>query len=499
MSAEAAPHHVQLLRDHLAGRRVVVLLDVLVASAAYATRLQELGVKEMLLVGGSRGTGEIDAEVEREAVVLGTAGDDLMGAIRAFEATVSDPPRELREAIDAFDPEGEALVITTMFSSRRQVCGREVFGAREPRWLELEDKTTVDAFWDAAEVPRAPSAIVASDLDELLRASEPLDRGLGTVWVADNREGWHGGGSGLRWVRTRADAQAAATHLAGIADVVRVMPFLEGRPCSIHGWVLGDDVIVSRPCETVMWREPMASRLWYGGAAATTWRPDEAAATQMRQIARKVGEHLREVVDYRGVFTVDGVLTEDGFRPSELNPRFGAAIATLGRDSGLPLYLLNCLSIDVPALDWRASELEEAIVGGQGWAAAFLMLDGLAVEQRSARVLRDGPGWCVEDARSEQDEPKEVEDEQPGVADERDVPGTQGEQPGGEDDPGSPPRAEVARVELGSGPTGAFLRIILADHPEGCPVAPAVAELLPVVGDHLGIELPRLEAAPDLR
>ena len=487
MSAETHPHHVQLLRDHLAGRRVIVLLDVLVASAAYATRLQELGVEEMLLVGGSRGTGDIDAEVERDALVLGTGGDDLMGAIRAFEAAVSDPPRELRQAIDAFDPRGEALVITTMFSSRRQVCGREVFGAREPRWLGLEDKTTVDAFWDAAGVRRAPSAIVAADLDELVPASEALDRGLGTVWVADNREGWHGGGSGLRWVRTRADAEAAATHLAGIADVVRVMPFLEGRPCSIHGWVLGGEVIVSRPCETVMWREPTASRLWYGGAAATSWRPDEVAATEMRQVARQVGEHLRDTVDYRGVFTVDGVLTEEGFRPSELNPRFGAAIATLGRDSGLPLYLLNCLSIDAPDLDWRASELEEAIIGGRGFAAAFLMLDGLVVEQRAARVLRDAPGWRVEAVRAGQGEDAQGEPDAPG------------EQPEGEQPHGASAPDEVATVELGPGPTGAFLRIVLSDHPDGRPVAPAVAELLPVVGDHLEIELPRLESAPDLR
>lgn len=476
MPAETEPHHVQLLRDHLAGRRVIVLLDVLVAGATYASRLQGLGVEDVLVIGGSRGTGDIDPEVERDAVVLGTAGDDLMGAIRAFEAAVSDPPLQLDQAIGAFDPRGDALVVTTMFSSRGQVCGREVFGAREPRWLELEDKTTVDAFWDAAGVPRSSSAIVAADLDEMLRAAEPLDRGLGTVWVADNREGWHGGGSGLRWVRTRDDAEAAAAHLAEMADVVRVMPFLEGRPCSIHGWVLGDEVIASRPCETVMWRQPSTSRLWYGGAAATTWRPDEVSTAQMRQIAGQVGEHLRETVDYRGVFTVDGVLTEEGFRPSELNPRFGAAIATLGRDSGLPLYLLNCLSIDAPDLDWRAGELEAAIIGGEGWAVAHLMLDGLAADHRSARVLRDGPGWRVEAARSDEDE-----------------------QPEGEDGPGSAAPDEVARVELGPGPTGSFLRIVMSDHPEGRPVAPAVAELLPAIGDHLGIDLPILEAAPDVR
>jgi hypothetical protein len=67
-------HHVELLRRHLAGRRVIVALDVLVASAGLAPRLEELGVTEVLLVGGSRGTGPIDAEVERDAVLPVPAG-----------------------------------------------------------------------------------------------------------------------------------------------------------------------------------------------------------------------------------------------------------------------------------------------------------------------------------------------------------------------------------------------------------------------------------------
>lgn len=479
------PHHVQLLRRHLAGRKVIVVLDVLVASAAAADRLRDLGVEDMLLVGGSRGTGEIDVDVERDAVLLGTGGDDLMGAIRAFEAAIDDPPEALREAIAAFDPGGEALVITTMFSARRDVCGREVFGSRESRWLALEDKTTIDALWDAAAVPRAPSAIVAADLEELLRASEPLDRGLGTVWVADNREGWHGGGAGLRWVRTRGDAERAAADLARIADVVRVMPFLDGRPCSIHGWVLGDEVIASRPCEAVMWRETGVARLWYGGASATTWRPDAASTEEMRDVVLRVGRHLRDAVGYRGVFTVDGVLTRDGFRPTELNPRFGAAIATLGRGAGLPLYLLHCLSIDAPDLDWRSAELEALLTGSDGVAAAHVMLDGLVPDPRTARVLRAADGWHVQDVPATDDMDPAADDIEP-PADDIDPPA---------DDTGP---VEVARLELGPGPTGAFLRIFLTDHPEGAAVAPAVAELLPAVGDHLGISLPVLEAAPEV-
>ena len=53
---------------------------------------------------------------------------------------------------------------------------------------------------------------------------------------------------------------------------------------------------------------------------------------QMRAIARRAGERLRAEVDYRGAFTVDGVLTGDGFLPTELNPRNGAGLATMSRE-----------------------------------------------------------------------------------------------------------------------------------------------------------------------
>ena len=43
----------------------------------------------------------------------------------------------------------------------------------------------------------------------------------------------------------------------------------------------------------------------------------------MRDLARRVGDGLRERVGYRGAFTVDGVLAAEGFLPTELNPRLG--------------------------------------------------------------------------------------------------------------------------------------------------------------------------------
>ncbi|MFH1105441.1 MAG: hypothetical protein V1757_10950, partial [Actinomycetota bacterium] len=38
-----------------------------------------------------------------------------------------------------------------------------------------------------------------------------------------------------------------------------------------------------------------------------------------------------------GTFTMDGIATPEGWRPTELNPRFGAGLGAIGRSSGMPL------------------------------------------------------------------------------------------------------------------------------------------------------------------
>lgn len=83
----------------------------------------------------------------------------------------------------------------------------------------------------------------------------------------------------------------------------------------------------------------------------------------MRETARTVGAHLRERVDYRGVFTVDGVMTAQGFLPTELNPRFGAAIGSMtAAIPRLPMYLLHLAIAAREPLEWRPEALETLIL-----------------------------------------------------------------------------------------------------------------------------------------
>ncbi len=352
-------HYRDLLRLNFSDRSWLIGFPVLAAARATTRTLCELGARPCFVVSASPGTGPGPApEHAPRQHVLGLAGEEMMTGIhRALDALAAVPP-EIRADVDAWDPRGEARSIGTIFDDGRPVAGRRKYGARRPTWMALEDKIAVERLWEVLDVPRAPHRVVPIDRSLLLGAHTDLDRGLGTIWAGDNRDGWHGGASRLRWVRDREDATDAADFLSQHCDRVRVMPFLEGIPCSIHGIVFPDHVIALRPCEMLVSRRTDRPGLVYA-AAGTFWDPPRADRGAMRALAQTVGAHLRDTLGYRGAFTIDGILSEEGFVPTELNPRFGAALGEVANAlPDLPLMLLNLALVEGEDLDWRPRALE---------------------------------------------------------------------------------------------------------------------------------------------
>lgn len=345
------------------GRKVVLVGGVLASATRRVRQLRGWGAAAVLVIADGVGTGELPAADEAHTVVVqGPKLATLSEEVASWVSFAADPPPAAREAAEAFDPEGAALCLLNPFALVDLYLGRESLGGRPQTFWALEDKSLNDALWDAAGVRRSPALVVDADPALVRAAAHELDAGHGTVWSADASRGMNGGGDRVRWVVTDDDARAALKTLLPVSVRIRVQPFLEGVPCSIHGFVLPDGVAVLRPVELVVLRSVSPRRFIYAGIS-TCWDPSPSVRDEMREVARRVGRHLQTEHEYRGGFSVDGVLTADGFLPTELNPRFAGGLSTIGKSvPELPLDLLQMATIRGIDLGVGARGLEELLV-----------------------------------------------------------------------------------------------------------------------------------------
>jgi hypothetical protein len=390
------------LRAVFSGRPVVLAGGVAAAAAPAVDQLRRLGAERFLVAASGAGTG--GRPDGPDVLVLPyepLVPDDFVASLRAEERAIAGPSGALVEALGRFDAAGEAIALAPPFLDVRRLGDRRVFGARRPEWVALEAKTLVDELFDATGVPRPPSAIVPADASSIASAAAALDRGAGTVWSGDARGGFNGGGHYVRWVPSEADRGEALALLVPRCDRVRIAPFVDGVPCSIHGFVVEDGVAVFRPVELVTLRALSPPRLRYCGCA-TFFDPPAGILTTMRAAVTRVGEHLRSRVGFRGAFTLDGIASADGWVATECNPRFGAGLGYV--DVALPelcLVMLHYAVVEGVA-DVPSGALEHAVVEagartrwGGAWTATSRRIDETVT--RSLVGGRDGFRDAVDD------------------------------------------------------------------------------------------------------
>lgn len=450
------------LGEIFTGRKVVCGPMPLAGMTDWVTLLAAVGAQRPFLVCTGRGAGPVPTE--EQAVVVDVEAPPLSSMTeeaRLHDLLVRNLPESARAALERYDTEREAVWFTSPFVTAEPVEGRAVHGGRPRSWMELEDKLVADAIWDAVGAPRAGSVQVPVE-DEALRAAHAaLDAGSGTVWAGDARDGLNGGGDFVRWVGDEADLRAAVEFFAGRSDRVRVMPFLEGVPCSIHGMVLPDGTAAFRPLELAILRGPRR-RFVYGGQG-TTWQPPAEDREHMRELVRRTGEHLRARVGYRGGFGIDGVLTADGFRPTELNPRMSGGLTSLARAVDWPLFCL----------------LQLNLVAGRDPGLTVEELEGWAVP------LMDERTFCKAIVVSTTAAPEES----------LDIPVTW--------DGGRLLRADRptgSSVVVGPTPVGLFAKLVTADPPEsGRRAAELNVALVRLLDEVVGTGFGEVSAAPDVR
>ena len=403
MYAELVDKYLELLRPVYSGRKFIHVGEVDASLHGTVGSLGNMGATRPILVAGNRGTIDVPIDESFELYYLDVQGNDIVESSRVMQSALANPPPEIQNAIERWDPKGTAhWVCTSALMEFGSFCGRRQYGHRKPEWTELEDKTTIDDRWDSLEVVRSESMVVRLSDPNLFSRVRSLSQKNGTVWAADNRDGVHGGGIGLRWVRSTADVENTIKEMSVFADAVRIMPFLDGIPMSIHGIVFPESVLVLRPVELIVLRRMNSNRLLWSGCS-TGYDPANQDRMEMRAIARRVGEGLRALVDYRGPFSIDGVLTSDGFRPTELNPRLSGGFDPQLQGIGeFPLAPLCWALMEGEDLNYQAEKLEESLlkIADEHRVLKGHVISSQRVEDRTeVNLTRDGEEFreCLND------------------------------------------------------------------------------------------------------
>ncbi len=432
-------------------RRWLILAEVAAGSDVLIEQLRKWGGEEFLIVAGALGVGD---QPETEVVLMPSPPGSVMEGFRRFAAQVADPPDHVREAVRGFDRDETARLLGPMFAVPNNFLSKHSYGTRPTAWEQLEDKTLADEIWDEAGVPRAESRIVS--LQDATAVAVELAGPRGTVWAADNTEGWHGGGEYTRWVPDAESAGETVEDLAGRARRVRVMPFLDGIPCSIHGVVTPDGVAALRPVELLILRRKHKPGFVYAGVA-TTWDPPEEVRQEMRAAARSVGEVLAGRVDYRGSFSIDGVCTSEGFRPTELNPRFSVGYGVQANTVEGLHGSLSARALIEGDLPIAAADLERTILESADQNRAVRMGVPVSGAYESAKMLLTIDGKV------------RVSDD------------------------GWP-------LEIGPSPSGSYMfwKVDASQVPRGPSFAPHAAAAIRLATQGWGLDLPALEPAPNV-
>src|SRR5512139_3756059 len=161
----------------LAGRKAICGLGPLAAMTDLLAPLARSGAQKPLLLYTHRGAGPTPTGADAHLVRVEVPSYPTMTEeLRDHDRAIRNLPAPAREAVDAYDPDREAVWCVGPFAGAEPIDGRQVVGGRAAAWAALEDKIVADELWDAVGFPRSPTLVVeVSSPDDLERASSELD------------------------------------------------------------------------------------------------------------------------------------------------------------------------------------------------------------------------------------------------------------------------------------------------------------------------------------
>jgi hypothetical protein len=397
-------YYARLLQGIIEGRRFVLAVGPPAVAASWASSLTSFGSMPSFAIVPTLPTEPQLREVrhiQSWAKACGNANDTPLGVWRWSRGLQSLPESALI-ALSQFDQGGSARVILNELLPNLVVAHRLRYGGDPSRWRLLENKLDSDALWSAAGVSHESGRVVA--IKDLVHEHRVLKEAAGEVWSSERPGVYSFGGAMVRHVRDIRAAASAQRYFARHGCThVKISRYYSGVPFGIHGFVSGQGIAIFRPVEQVVFRSE-APGFTHAGVS-THWDPPEGARLAIRDTARLVGAHLLRKHDYRGFFGIDGVLSNDGFLPTELNARLGEGGALLASTCpNLHLHLIDLALREREPWDFQPDQAETIITNAadrmrRSWAVLRVKDRGRALRTGVFSVDSSGTVEPCDDAR----------------------------------------------------------------------------------------------------
>lgn len=184
------------LADIFVGRKAIMAFFLLAGMTHGVDQLRRYGSRRPLLIPHGVGTGAVPSTGDADVHLLAIPPEPLVtDEVRRTERLSIEPNEQIRRGVEAYDPDRRAVWWLAPPYRTGELLGRRAYGGRHASWAALEDKMIADDIWAACEVPRPPVRVTSCAYDDLVAAARELDRGTGTVWSRDARDGLNGGAS----------------------------------------------------------------------------------------------------------------------------------------------------------------------------------------------------------------------------------------------------------------------------------------------------------------
>lgn len=274
---------------------------------------------------------------------------------------LSDPPIEFLSWLNKIDPQKKAIIVGTPWTNIPSVAGRRMLGFRESHLDKIEDKVWIDSFLKKHELASPRSTIVKSE--NIVRFYKTCDGYFeNSVVSGEFRNESSSGGKDLFYKTKGCLPKERLVSYARNFRNLRVSEYVLGTPVSIIGMVFNRYVAAFRPIEIITLFNKTSNSILFSGS--TTYHClSERNINELTLHCKKIGEILKKDFGYRGIFSIDGVYSNELFKVTEINPRHASGLGVKSSSSSFPFYLFNRLVQSHKGIEWKATidSLEKSI------------------------------------------------------------------------------------------------------------------------------------------